>query len=353
MKKFLTPLFPLLALLCLDATLKAEPPKMPSDTHATCIKQLNDALAKNDVSGVKRQAANLKSYGLQGEGEAIIQKYIADNKSMKAQIKAEHQALYDARRDASQKSIKECYRLITNMEKKFMNDMISNASGAVIGGGVIADIKNAINDVKGHYGDAQVLKGNANAIKAQDVLVASLTKLLTSLDKAQESTWTCGKNLETLSDAFTKAADATTTAQVIKDKPKKEDKKVVTKTPPPKVVTKTPPPKTGAPKTASKSTDPDAGKTTFKGYVSDKNGKIGLTETKDKNGNVTKVTYTTYDKNGKVIGVKTYGANGKLTSDTSAATAKAAKDTSQNVIKNTVRRTPPIPTCPGGGACRP
>jgi hypothetical protein len=348
MKKSFKMLFLIPLSFCLGTLVKAETPKMPSDTHATCIKSLHSALAKNDVKGVERQASNLKKYGLQGEGQAIINQYIADNKSMKSQIKAEHQILYDLQAAASKKSLKECYRLITNIEKKFMNDMISNASGAIIGGGVIADVRNAINDVKGHYGDAEVLKGNATAIKNQDAAVASITKLLSSLDKAQDSTWTSGKNLETLSNAYTNAAAATDTAQVNNEKPKKDDKKVVTKTPP-TVATKNPPPKTTPPaKVTGKTSDPDAGKTVFKGYVADKNGKIGLSETKDKNGNITKTTYTTYDKNGKVTGVKTYGANGKVISDTSSAAANAAKDTSKDVINNTIRRSPPPFVCPGG-----
>jgi hypothetical protein len=353
MKKILIPLFSALCVFGLSARLLAAPPTMDPKTKREYIASFKNAVEKNNVGLVKEMAKTFKEYGIQGEGEAIISGYKADNASMKSQIKQEHQILNDLRDATTKKSIKQCYRLITNLEKKFMSDMISTASGAVIGGGVAADVKNALGDLQSNYDAALVIKGNANAIKNLDALAASCTKLINSLDKAQTEVWTCGQNLATLSDAFTQSAATAVTKDDSKpkDKPKKDDKKVITKTPPPKDDSKTPPPKTDAPKTASKSNDPDAGKTTFKGYVSDKNGKIGLSETKDKNGNVTKVTYTTYDKNGKVIGVKTYGANGKLTSDSSGATAKAAKDTAQNVIKNTIRRTPPTPTCPGGGAC--
>jgi hypothetical protein len=350
MKKIFILMFSVVVGLSLSAQMLAAPPTMDPKTKREYLASFKSALEKNNVGLVKEMAKTFKEYGIQGEGEAIIRGYQAENKSMKAQIKAEHQVLNDLRDAASKKSIKECYKLITNLEKKFMGDMLATASSAVIGGEVAQDLKSALDTVKGNYDAPQILKGNANAIKNLDALAASCTKLINSLDKAQTEVWTCGKNLETISAAFTQAAATAVTKDDSKDKDKdkdkKEVKKVVTKTPPPKVVPQVPQPIPTPPKVASKSSDPDAGKTVFKGYVSDKNGKIGLTETKDKNGNVTKVTYTTYDSKGTVTGVKTYGANGKLVSNTSAS-AQAAKDVSQNVIKNTIRPTPPRVTCPG------
>ncbi len=348
MKKIFIPLCSVVCVFSMGTSLFAAPPVMDPKTKREYIASFKNAVEKNNVGLVKEMAKTFKEYGIQGEAEAIIGGYKAENASMRSQIKQEHQNLNDLRDAASQKSIKQCYRLISNLEKKFMSDMLSTATGAVIGGGVAADVRNALNDLQSNYDAALVIKGNANAIKNLDAFAASCTRLIASLDKAQNEVKTCGQNLATISDAFTQAAATVTTKDDTKPndkkdkKDKKDDKKVITKTPPPK--DKVTPPK-DAPKTTTKSSDPDAGKTTFKGYVSDKNGKIGLTETKDKNGNVTKVTYTTYDSNGKVTGVKTYGANGKLVTNTSATTAKAARDVSQNVIRNIPR--PPRVGCSG------
>jgi hypothetical protein len=339
--------------------LRAELPVMPADTYRTCIAELKDAIKNKNVEAVKRQAANLKTYGLQAEGARIIQEARANNADMRSQVREGYESLVSLRDAASRKSIKACYTLITNLEKKFMSDMISTASGAVIGGGAIADLRNAINDVQGNYDAAQVIKQNGNAIKDLDGLAKSCSRLLATLDPIKTELGNEGRDLENLEKAFTDAAAKTDTKDVKpkdkdKDKDKnkdtdKDDNKDKPKTDP------TPPPeekKTVPPKDANTSAggSGSSGETTvFKGYVSDASGKekIGLTETTDKDGKVIKTTYTTTDKDGKVIAVKTYGPDGKLISDTkapsqSSAAAAVAKETAKTIARPP---RPAIPSC--------
>ena len=105
----------------------------------------------------------------------------------------------------------------------------------------------------------------------------------------------------------------------------------------------TEPPATPEPKTAAK-----PGITTVDGgYVSDKNGKIGVTYTRDPNGNDILITYTTYDPNGNVVRTQIYGPDGKLMSDKQL---EAAKATAQDASKNAARLPPTMYSphgCPG------
>lgn len=347
MRKTIRALLPVL--FCLIPQLYAAPPVMPADSYSRCISELKTALKSGDMKAVERNAENLKKYGLQADGDRIIKQAQAQNKDMFDQVKESYGYWAELREAAGANSVKACGRLISNIEKKCMSDAMWELVPVV---GQVKQVYDSLAEMT-PYGDAPVIKGNAEAIRHFDQMRKYCDDIIKSFDTILKELKQERKLLEEAEDVYKKGANRTQTAEI-----KKEQKKVTKDTPPPE---KTKPPEeknppnesTQAPETKPKTAvSQESGEiTTVKGYVGDGKGKITLTETTDKNGNLVKTTYTTTDKNGKVTKVQNYGPDGKLTVDPKTAAAQdAAKNAAKEATKS-VSRPPPVRVMPGGCTC--
>lgn len=353
MKKIIRALFPVL--FCLLPQLHAAPPVMPADSYSRCISELKTALKSGDMKAVERNAENLKKYGLQADGERIIKQAQAQNKDMFNQVKESYGYWAELREAADENSVKACGRLISNIEKKCMSDAMWELVPVF---GQVKQVYDSLAEMTPH-GDAPVIKGNAEAIRHFDQMRKYCDDIIKSFDTILKELKQERKLLEEAEDIYKKGASRTQTAEIKKEQ--KKDTRPPEKTKPPQ---EQKPPK-DPPQTSSETKPPPAvpqgsgETTTVKGYVGDGKGKITLTETTDKNGNLIKTTYTTTDKNGKVTKVQIYGPDGKLTTDpktaaaqaAAQATAQAAAKTAAKEAAKSVSRPPPVRTMPGGCTC--
>lgn len=335
------------------AILRAALPTMPSDTYNRCMSELAAALKTGNMEAVARNAENLKKYGLQADGQRLIKEAQARNKDMFAQVKESYGYFAELREAAGANSLRACERLITNLEKKCMSDAMWELVPVF---GQVKQVYDSLKEMTPH-GDAPVIKENALSIakydqmrKYCDDIIKSFGTILTELK--DEKT-----RLTEAEDVFKEAAARTMTVQVKTEKKEK---------PAPPEKQPQPPEQESPPKTAETPAAPvkpatggDTEITIEKGYVVNSDGKITMTETLDKDGNVIRTTNTTTDADGKVVEVHIYGSDGALMSDPKAAAAaqemsKEARETAKNAAREAVRsaaRPPRPPTSSGRGGC--
>jgi hypothetical protein len=350
--------------------------------------RLQAAIQKGDTKGVEREAGNLKAYGAEGDGKAMITAAIQKNQSDLGVLKQAHQELSTARDAASQKSIKNCNILLTNIEKKFTGQAFSSVVSAYTGGNLLTQLYDSIQDVRGHMDDAGTLKGNAAAIKALDGFVKQCNELLGSLKPARDELIGQRDTLSQLSDAFDKgasqASSPTSTTKSHKS-PKKStggdksgdqsnddgEKDTTVSNKPTKSNT------TKDSGDSGKKSSGNSGTTDIeKGTATDKNGTTKVTQTVDGDGNVIKTTYSNYDKNGKFIGKTVYGPDGEGHEETEKPNTDTGRDTGRDTAKTSAQDAaktaaqdaakqggrppvggggggcpPPVPVGGGGGGC--
>ncbi len=337
----------LLILSCLPAALFALPPTMPADSYQRCMSELKTAIKNNDSATIKRNAENLKTYGLQADGERIIKEAQARNKNMFEQVKESYDQFYELQEAAGKKSVKACGQLIDAIQKK----LTDQAMEELLPGGLTKDVVLMLRDMYKCKEEAAALRKTALTIRDSNRIWNACDEMIKTFGPILEELKQERKMLGEVENTYKNAAAAVRTHEAPKnEKPKPETKKEnPEQTPeseaPEQAFVETP----SLPEQNSGTSAGSGEKTTVKGYVADSKGKTTLTETTDKNGNVIKTVYTTTDLNGKVIKVETYGPEGSVIHEQSPATASAANEALKNTSREAARNSSRTPTGRGHG----
>jgi hypothetical protein len=158
--------------------------------------RLREALATGDINACQREGGNLVRYsmGMQGN-DMIVQDITAIQRQLDA-IKVIYKYYYDLRTLNNRKSVKQAFKLISQLKDKFTEDALDDVAMVFVpaplttSGMIAIEFYKSAKDAYGHYNDAGELKDTAMALKDLDRLVKGydekMKKLIPDIKKAEQ-----------------------------------------------------------------------------------------------------------------------------------------------------------------------